>query len=298
MSKKTDNDVKLANGAAKIHKARKEADKAKAAKPKPAPAEKDNRKLQVYEPVPECTRPIEDILRDRVTILDGHIGLKLSDATTIEENLAILDWATSLSNHAGFMIGDVLLAGEKNAEYGSKYDRALHQTGRKYSTLQSYKSVAKAVPPKKRVAALSFSHYERVQGLLTEPKVMDLLEKVGKECSAGRTISKADLRIKALAVAPRKKKAPKKATSGKGKKKPKPVEIPFEPNPEQQAKMDEAEEAAATLAGLLKADGELLAKGGVFSLVATCDTKEKQRWLDIFYPLHMFWSNLERVTGY
>src|SRR5262249_35971098 len=94
-SKKADN-AKLAKGAAKIKKAQKEAKKAEE-KPAPEPVE-----------IPESTRPLEEIVRDRVTVLPGNIGLKLADDTPIEESLRILDWTTALSDHVGFMIGDVL----------------------------------------------------------------------------------------------------------------------------------------------------------------------------------------------
>src|SRR5690242_20339907 len=109
MSNKADK-AKLDAGAAKIHKAKKEAGNAKA-----QPNSRNSKKVtrvaaSPMEPVviPESTRPIQDIIRERVTVLDGHIGLKLADNTPIEESLRILDWTTSLSKHVGFMIGDVL----------------------------------------------------------------------------------------------------------------------------------------------------------------------------------------------
>src|SRR5438445_7089116 len=207
---------KLTDGAADIRRAEKEAKEA----PKTTKKKAELAILPLVK-IPPLTRPIEEIIKDqeRVKVLDGSIGLKIADDTPIEENLAILKWATTMSNHVGFMIGDVLLAGEANKVYGHEYDRALAQTGYALTTLQICKSVAKSVPHNKRIAALSFSHYENIQGLLTEPKVIELVEKIGKEVSAGRKkITKAELRIKALEVAPKKKKALKKATSGKGKK--------------------------------------------------------------------------------
>src|SRR5437660_4379553 len=108
MSKK--DKAKLAAGAVEIRKAQK-----LVAMPSPVV-------------IPESTRPIKEILRERVKILPGHIGIKLADDTPIEESLRVLDWTTTLADHVGFMIGDVLNFGE--AKWGEKYTQALAQTGR------------------------------------------------------------------------------------------------------------------------------------------------------------------------
>ena len=71
--------------------------------------------------IPESTRPIQDIIRDRVTVLPGHIGLEIADNTPIEESLLILDWTMQMSDHVGFMIGDVLNFSEK--KWGDKYTK-------------------------------------------------------------------------------------------------------------------------------------------------------------------------------
>jgi hypothetical protein len=300
MSKeKVKKDKKLAAGAKEIEKA-KAADKAEK-------AEAEKKALVVS--IPKVTRPIQEIIGDRVTVLPGHIGLKIADGTPIEENLAILDWATQLSDHAGFMIGDVLLAGEKT--YGETYNTALNQTGRAYSTLKNYKMVAKAVPPSKRIASLSFSHYKAIQGLLTEPKVIELVEEVGKKVSLGETFSKDELRIKALKVAPKKAKKPKKATSGKGKRKKKPEPPPYVPTSEEQNYLDEVETAAGQLAELLKnpltltVESEVTLeqaaaceKTRVINIVLQCGNREKQRWVKMFEPFVTFYNRVDRSIGY
>src|SRR5438128_7076855 len=113
---RTPDNAKLAKGAEKIRKAEKEAKKneAKVARPEPVA-------------IPKSTRPIEDIIRDRVTVLPDHVGLKLADATPIEETLRVLDWTMALHDHVGFMIGDVL--NFSYHKFGQKYTQALNQTG-------------------------------------------------------------------------------------------------------------------------------------------------------------------------
>jgi len=114
MSDKSDK-AKLAKGAEAIHKAEKQ-------------AKDEEAKLAPLVAIPESTRPIQDIIADRVTVLPGNIGLKLADNTPIEESLRILDWTTQMPDHVGFMIGDVLNFGQH--KFGHKYTVALNQTGR------------------------------------------------------------------------------------------------------------------------------------------------------------------------
>jgi len=81
--------AKLAAGAAEIRRAQKELKEGKgkkAAVPKPEPVV-----------ILESTRPIQDILKERVTVLPGSIGLKLADDTPLDESLCVLDWTTTLS---------------------------------------------------------------------------------------------------------------------------------------------------------------------------------------------------------
>jgi hypothetical protein len=124
-------------------------------------------------------------------------------------------------------------------------------------------------------------------------QVQKVLKEVGDQADKGHAPSVKDLRIKVQKLTPRKKKEPKRApTSGKSKKRqPKPEPPPYEPTPDEQSKMDEAETKAMELSDSIRS-------GDVFKLVAKCDNGEKSRWLKIFEPFVTFYNTLERVTGY
>jgi hypothetical protein len=283
MSDKKSDNAKLAKGAEKIKKAQKQA-KGKKAKAAPAPPP---------EPIviPESSRPIQDILADRVTVLDGSIGLKLADNTPIEEQLRVLDWATTLSDHVGFMIGDVLNFGK--TKWGDKYTAALNQTGRAQSTLWAYAETARKIAPDKRVAALSFSHHREIMRLGDEQKIATVLKEVGAQAEKGNAPTTKELRFKVQKLTPRKKKAPKKVTSGKGKKgkKAKPEPPPYEPSADEASKLDVAESAINEAVDAIKS-------GGVFKIVGKCDNKEHKRWLEMVHPFVIFHKNLDAITGY
>lgn len=157
---KTDK-AKLDAGAAKIREADKQAKKEKAVTPA------------------KSTRPLADILRDHVIVLPDHIGLTLSDTIPLEEQLRVLDWTTQLSDHVGFMVGDVLNHGQH--KWGDKYTAAINQTGRAKSTLKNYAWVARSVPPEKRLASLTFSHYQEIIRLGDQTKVDAVLKEVGAQ---------------------------------------------------------------------------------------------------------------------
>jgi hypothetical protein len=280
-TKKSDKD-KLAAGAVKIRKAEKEAKNGKTKKvvaPKPE-----------LVTIPESTRPIQEILNDRVKILDGHIGLELGEDTPIEENLRILDWATHMSDHVGFMIGDVLNAGD--VAYGEKYNVALHQTGRAKSTLKNYAWVAKNTPIQERIASLSWTHHFVVVRLTDKTKRKELLQDAArKKEKTGEATPVRELRAKALQIEPRKKKDPKRVTSGKGKRKAKPEPPPYQPTPEEQAKLDEFED--------LLGQANAIIKSGIRELLGKLDTEEKRRWLDkVFAPLVTLYNFMDKYTGY
>ncbi|SRR6266478_42093 len=272
--------AKLAAGAAKIRKL----EKAKKGGKKADPPK--------VEPVviPESTRPIEEIIKERVTVLPGSIGLKIADNTPIEESLRVLDWTTTLSNHVGFMIGDVLNFGM--AKFGEKYKAALNQTGRAYSTLAGYAETARRIPASNRMAALTFTHHREILRIGNDEKIATVLREVGAQAEKGNAPTTKELRNKVQKLTPRKKKAPKKATSGKGKKgKSKPEAPPYEPNAEEQSKLDAGEDA-------LSAASDAIKSGGVFKIAAKLDNKEKRRWLALAEPIVVFYNALDRVTGY
>lgn len=270
------NKDKLAAGAKAIR------DAEKAAKSTPAPPEPVE-----LQPL---TRSLDEIVQDRVSLLPGNIGVKLADDTTIEESLAILDWTTQMSDHVGFMIGDVLNFG--NTKFGQKYTVALNQTGRAQSTLWAYAEAARRIPADARKAALSFSQHREILRLPDE-KMKAVLEEVGKQAEKGEAPTVKELRFKIQKLTPRKKKAPKRVTSGKGKKakKDKPEPPPYQPSDEEQSKLDAAEAAISEAADQIKS-------AGLFKLVAKLDNKEKKRWLEMTLPIVTFYNAVDGVTGY
>ncbi len=265
---------KLSAGADEIKKAQ-----AELAKAKPEPV--------VLAPL---TQSVQEILRDRVTILDGSIGLELSPDTTIEESLAVLDWTTQLNAHSGFMIGDVLNFG--NTKFGEKYTVALNQTNRALSTLKGYAEAARRIPADKRVASLSFTHHREILRL-PDDKMDAVLTEVGKKADKGEAPSTKELRFKIQKLTPKKKKTPKKATSGKGAKKgkDKPAPPPYVPDADEQSKLDSAEEQLTTAAESIK-------ESKLFTIVGKLDNKEKTRWLKMVEPIVVFYNAVDRVTGY
>jgi len=290
-NKKSTND-QLAVGAEEIRKLQKR--KTRNAQPKVEPLA-----------IPECNKSIEDVLKDRVTMLPGSVGLKIADDTPIEENLMILDYATTLGDHVGFMIGDVINAGE--AAWGKQYDEAVIRTGRARNTLEQYASVARRIAPEDRQASLGFEHHREIlrlvgreiagklgeedSGDVPKNKVLQVLKEVGEQAKKGKGPTVKELRIKIQKLTPRKPKAPKKVTSGKPKKKnDKPP--PYEPSADEQARLDSVEDKAGELAV------EITSEGGVFKIAAQLDNKTKHRLLKLLEPIVTFYNKIDRCTGY
>jgi hypothetical protein len=233
----------------------------------------------------ESKRPLEEILKDRVEILPNHLGLKLAEDTPLEENLRILDWTTTLSNHVGFMIGDVLNFGKH--KFGEMYTVALNQTGRALSTLKGYAEAARRIPPEKRVASLSFTLHREILRLPDE-KVESVLKQVGAKADKGEAPTTSELRAKLKELAPRK---PKRAVSGKAKPRKGRPELPvYEPTPDEQQRLDDAELAIDEAAETLKS-------GKVFAVLARLSNKDKKRWLDKLHGFVVFYNNLDKATG-
>jgi lysyl-tRNA synthetase class I len=147
-------------------------------------------KLTDKELVP--TRDIKKLLRDRVQFLPGHVGLVLSDYTTMAENLQILDWTIGLGEHVQFWIGDVLNAGY--VAYGNKYAEALKRTNRAHSTLRQYASVARRIPVEKRKATLSFWHHEVIVRMSEQTAVDKLLDDAAAKAEKGQAPTVKELR--------------------------------------------------------------------------------------------------------
>jgi hypothetical protein len=237
--------------------------------------------------IPKSTRSFDEILRDRVTVLPGNIGLKLDEETPIEESLRILDWTMALSDHVGFMIGDVLNFG--NVKWGTKYTAALNQTNRALSTLKGYAEAARRIPVDKRVTALTFSHHREMLRLPDE-KLDGVLKEVGAQAEKGNEPSIKELRFKLAKLTPRRKKTTK-VTSGKGRKKARPEPPPYEPTAEEESKLDQAEEAISEAVDAVRA-------AKLYQIVARLDNKEKKRWMDMVEPLVTFYNAVDKVRGY
>lgn len=275
-AKKTGKDA-LADGAKAIRDAEK--------------AQKDSAKSQkaaaVVEKVeiPKTTRTTEEVVKDRVTVMPGNIGLKIDSETPIEESLQILDWTTMLSDHVGFMIGDVL--NFSNAKWGDKYTAALNQTGRGLSTLKGYAETAKKIPYDKRVATLTYSHYRELIRL-PDGKLDATLKEVGAQAEKGKVPTVREVRFKVQKLTPHKKA--KRVTSGKGKRKPKVEAPPYEPTAEEQSKLDAGEEALQAAVNEVKTSK-------LYQIVAKLDNKEKKRWLAMAEPIVTFYNAVDRVTS-
>jgi hypothetical protein len=265
--------AELAKGAEVIQKAQKEAAKA----PKPEPLV-----------IPKSTRDIREIVNERVTVLPGSIGVKLADETPIEEVLRIMDWATAMSDHVGFMIGDIINFGQ--VKWGEKYRLAMEQTGRAYSTLAGYSETARRIPAAKRHASLSFTHHQVIARIGDEEKIATVLKEVALKAEKdGKVINTKELKEKVLKYTPRTPKKVK-AEKGKAKSKKKVKELPvYKPTNAEQDKLDEAELALGEAAKTVK---------GLYPLVAKLDNKTKRRWTSLIEPIVVFYNAVERVTGY
>jgi len=92
-----------------------------------------------------------------------------------------------------------------------------------------------------------------------------------------RALSKQDQETKAKAQPTRKRRAKRQPP-------------PYEPTPNEQAKLDAMENKAKALA-------ETIDTGGLLKVAAKLDAKEKQRWLDAIKPLPTFCRLLDKVTS-
>jgi hypothetical protein len=211
----------------------------------------------------KSTRDIKEVMRERVIILDAHLGLKLSPQTTPAENLQILDYVVQMGDHVQFMIGDVINDGDWR--WGKKYIDAMNRTGRSYGGLRNIASIARKIPIQCRKAELSFSAHRPLALLDDLPIATDsvtVMKEVLNEAfteakTKGEPPSEADLREKVEKLLPPKKA--KKPTSGNGKNgKPKPAVAPYEPSEKEEAELDnfmdaleDAEAAGRTIKAVL-----------------------------------------------
>jgi hypothetical protein len=139
-------------------------------------------------------RDIKEVLHDRVKILDGHLGVKLSPQTTPAENLQILDYVVQMGDHVQFMIGDVINDGDWR--WGRKYMDVLNRTGRSGGNLRNIASIARRIPIRCRKVELSFSAHRPLAILADAPNVTDsvtIMEKVLNEAVAEAKSGKGEL---------------------------------------------------------------------------------------------------------
>jgi hypothetical protein len=238
--------------------------------------------------IPRATRDISEVLSDRVTVLDGALGIKLAEDTPMEETFQVLDWATQMSDHIGFMVGDIVNFG--NTKFGETYKTALNQTGRAYSTLASYAEVSRRIPFDQRSKQLTFSaHRELIR--LPDEKIGSAMKEVVEQIGKGKAVGIREIREKVQKLTPKKRKTPKRATSGKGKKKEQKELPPYVPTDEEQSKLDSAEEAIGNAASEIKTSK-------LFAILGRLDNKEKRRWLTLMEPIAGLYNSLDRVTGY
>jgi hypothetical protein len=161
--------------------------------------------------IADSKRPIQAILNDYVKILPGHIGLKIDAKIPLNESLSVLGWAMAVSDHAGFMIGDIINHGEET--FGeSKYAEAITRTGLALSTLKNYAWVARTFPPEKRLPALTFSHHQEMARLDRPDHREVVVKEVVKQVEEGEEPTVRELRAKVKKLKPpkqRKKRKPK-----------------------------------------------------------------------------------------
>jgi hypothetical protein len=243
---------KLAAGADKIKKAQADA------KAKVAPLE-----------IKETTRAIEEILKERVEILPHSVGLKIDKETPIEENLKILDWASAMNDHVGFFIGDVLNHGQH--AYGEKYQRALNQTGRAYSTLAQYAEVARKIAPSARIAALSYTHHREVLRIGDSNKIATMLEALEEELDAGKTVTTRELHERVVKVKPAKKRAAAKPSKNGEKK-----TAAYEPSDDEKNTLASVERTLRSI------------KASDVKFVAKMNKATREQWARLLTP----WANL------
>lgn len=259
---------KLAAGAAEIRKA-----EAQAADEKPF-SEKE------LKP----TRDIKEVMRERVTVLDNHIGLKLSPQTTPAENLQILDHVVQMGDHVQFMIGDVINDGEYR--WGKKkYEDALNRTNRARRTLQEYARTSLVIPHNKRIMTLPFSHHAAIAKLNGSPK---LDEALGQLAKSKDEVQVADVRSIVKKLAPPKVRKP---TSGKSKKKGKvkPAAPPYEPSEEEEAKLDNFMDALE--------DAEAAGRS-IKSVLLKLNNKRKREFEKGLEWLCGLLTEVQKTTGY
>jgi hypothetical protein len=160
----------------------------------------------------ESERPSAEIMKERVEVLPGWIGLKISDATPMDECMKIVDRVRQMHQNVSWMLGDLINFG--NQKYGDElFQRVMNQTGRGYSTLAGYAETAKKIPLEQRIPLLGFSSHREIAAIPDVEKRKALLGKVDAEMKQGDFPTRTEIRERAGKLKPK-----KAAKRGKTKK--------------------------------------------------------------------------------
>lgn len=120
----------------------------------------------------------ESIVAQHGPFVMTQTGVIVTEEPTYDEWTAATVWTQSVEKASSFWIGDLLGYGE--AKYGEKYTQALAATGCTVGHLMNIACVAKAIPPERRHADLSFTHHQEVLGL-PEDQQTEMLDKAEVE---------------------------------------------------------------------------------------------------------------------
>jgi hypothetical protein len=178
---------------------------------KPAKARVVNDTKGDIPEIKECKADIALVMEKRVKIDKAHWSLDLDEGTTTGEYLKIFDSIIGYSEGFQFLVGDLILKGEKLACFGgeSKYRDVMLSTGRSLDSLKAYRSVAFHTPPEMRL--LPYTHIRETVKIENLEDRKAIIEKFAKLADEGKKPSVQEVRAAADKLAPRKPK-------GKGKK--------------------------------------------------------------------------------
>lgn len=112
---------------------------------------------------------------DELTVVDGgtfqfrgfqltKVGFELPEGRAIsaDDFSDLGELLFALDGSIQWLIGDWLLHGEDRPEWGDRYEAVIQHTGKSYSTLTGYKSIARKIPFCRRQQNLSYSHHVEV----------------------------------------------------------------------------------------------------------------------------------------
>lgn len=265
---------------------------------------------QVPLRIVESKRDIREIISERVKMNDSGTALDISEDLPLEEWLPLFDYFVASEKHIGFIIGDLVNFAQK--KYGEKYAMAMEKTGRAYSTVQVYATVAASIPPNMRREALGFSHH-RVVARLEDKKVVKELLKLAEKGEDGKAASPIPVRdfqklVDTKYPAPKRVKKTNAAKPGRKKKTKKaatkePV-APYEPNDDEKVALDMMYEQADALRATLDeaivytdTNGKEVKKS-MKDLLLQLDNNSKITFCKAFAPFAELHKIVDDKTGY